>query len=176
MAEDFSNNKNNWPTYIGTVADYLVYNNKYVFSTNDSASAYNVFMPLTLDMQKDFSISLTSTHTNGVQNAGYGIFFGASDVSNYYSFDISANGYYRVSKSTSAAYSDIIKWTTTPLVKTGDYVDNTLQVSKVGTNWIFGINGQTVATVPAMAFMGNKLGFNEANIEQVQFDDVKVVQ
>jgi hypothetical protein len=176
MAEDFSNNKNNWPTYIGDKVTYLVYNGKYIFSTNDTNLSYSVYMPVTLDMQKDFSISVVSTHTGGTQNAGYGIEFGAIDGNNYYSFDISANGYYRINKNTATGYTDIVKWTTTTIVKTGDYVDNTIQLSKSGGNWVVGVNGQTVATVPALPFLGNKIGFNQSNIQRIEYDDIKVVQ
>jgi len=126
LNEDFSSNKNNWLTYIGKVATYLVYNGKYVFATNDSVSTYNVMMPDSIDVNKDFSITVTATHTDGTDNYGYGIFFGASDINNYYSFYITNNGYYRVAKSsTTSGYSELVKWTTYPaILKTGNQLDH----------------------------------------------------
>ena len=51
-------------------------------------------------------------HTSGALNAGYGIYFGGSDLKNYYTLDISGNGYYRLDLTTAAAgYSTIVRWT-----------------------------------------------------------------
>ncbi len=175
LSEDFSNNKNNWPIYMLKNVNHLIYNGKMVIDTDDS-STYNIAIPVTLNADKNYSISLTAVHTGGVDNNAYGLIFGGSDASNYYSFYIASSGYFRVGKSTTTANTDLIKWTTTPLVKVGNYVDNVLEVTKEGPNWKFTINGQSVATIPALPFLGNNIGVSRVSCQRIEFDDLKVVE
>lgn len=175
LDEDFGTNRNNWMSSTGGRTNYLVYNGKYIIGINDS-STYNITGPATLDDGVNFTITLTTTHTDGTNNYGYGIFFGSSDVNNYYGFNITGNGYYRLGKSAAGAYTDIVPWTKTTAVRTGDYVENVLQLSRQGANWTLTINGQTVSTVPATAFLGNKLGFTQSMNQRVEYDNFKVIQ
>jgi hypothetical protein len=175
FADNFNDNHNKWVSYISKNISYLVYNGKYVMDTNDSL-IYNVGVPVNIDTAKNYSITITATHTSGVDDAGYGIYFGASDVNNYYIFYISDNGYYRLSKNTSAAYTELIKWTTSSAMKTGNYVDNIIQIAKEGGNWKLMINGQLVNTVSTTPLMGNLVGFSKADPQRIEFDDLKVTQ
>jgi hypothetical protein len=170
LDEDFNTNRNNWSSYLGARSNYLIYNGKYIIGINDSLT-YNIGMPVTLDDGINFTITVTTTHTDGMDNYGYGIYFGSSDLNNYYSFNITSGGYFRMGK-----FSDIVAWTKTPAVRIGNYVDNVLQITRQGTNWIFEINGQTVSTQPATAFMGNKLGFTQSMNQRIEYDNLKVVQ
>ncbi len=174
--EDFNTNKNGWVTYTSDKPNFVIYNGKLIFAVTDSFT-YNIFMPVTLEDGVNFSLTVNSTHTDGTTNYGYGIFFGASDINNYYAFTITSGGYYRLAKTTAGGgYSEIIKWTTSPAIKNGHYTDNILQLSRQGANWILAVNGQTLATVPAVPFIGNKIGFTLSSMQRVEFDNLKIVQ
>lgn len=173
LDEDFNTNKNGWLTYTGKPG-FLIYNGKLIFAVDDSLT-YNINMPVTVEDGVNFSVTATSTHTDGTNEYGYGIFFGASDLSNYYTFCITSGGYYRLAKSATSGYSEMIKWTLSPAIKTGNYVDNILQLSRQGFNWVLAVNGQTLATVPATAFFGNKIGFTQSVRQRVEYDNVRVV-
>ena len=175
LDEDFNTNKNNWLSNLGAKTNYVIYNGKYIIGINDS-STYNITSPAALDDGINFTISLTTTHTDGTNNHAYGIFFGSSDVNNYYCFNITSGGYFRFAKSAAGAFTEIVPWTKTTAVRTGDYVENVLQITRQGANWTLSINGQTVSTVPATAFLGNKLGLNQSMNQRVEYDNFKVVQ
>ncbi|HYM93052.1 MAG TPA: hypothetical protein VET23_02860, partial [Chitinophagaceae bacterium] len=134
LDEDFNTNKNNWPSYLGPRLNYLIYNGKYIIGINDSLT-YNIAMPVTVDDGINFTITVTTTHTDGVNTYGYGIYFGSSDLNNYYFFSITSGGYFRLGKSVPSGFTDIVAWTKTAAVHTGDYVDNIRQVSRQGANW-----------------------------------------
>jgi len=174
LDDDFSTNRNSWVTYSGK-QNFLIYNGKLIFANTDS-SLYLIPMPIALDDSKNFSVSFSTTHTDGVDNHAYGLYFGSSDLNNYYVFYIAANGFYKLAKIVNNQRNDIVDWTQTTAIKTGNYVENVLQLSKQGANWIVGINNQTLRTVPAPAFIGNKLGFTLDNVQRVEFDNVKVTQ
>jgi hypothetical protein len=174
LDEDFNTNKNGWPIYTDK-PNFLIYNGKLIFAVNDSLT-YNVVMPTLLEDKKDFSITATCTHTDGSTNHGFGVYFGASDLNNYYSFNISGNGYYRFSKSTTTEYVELIKWTASTAIKIGNYTDNVLQLSRQGTNWTIAVNGQVLATLPATVFFGNKVGFTQSTMQRVEYDNVKIIQ
>jgi hypothetical protein len=175
LADDFSDNKNNWPVYRVKNTNYLVYNGKLVIDTQDT-TLYNVGIPVGLNPDGNYSITVTATHTGGVENYGFGLFFGASDVNNYFNFFITSNGFFRIGKNTSAGFTELVKWTTLAAIKTGNYVDNQLTLSKEGASWKFQINGQTAATIPALPFLGKIIGVSKANDQRIEFDDLKIVE
>ena len=174
LNEDFKKTNKDWLNYNGKVS-FLFYNGKLIFGNADTLT-YNINMPVTIDDGKDFSITATATHTDGKDNYGYGILFGSSDISNYYSFCITSGGYFRLAKSTTTDYSEIIKWTQSAALKKGNYVDNVLKISRKDGNWIIEANGLTLGKAAALPFFGNKVGFSLSNTQRVEFDDVKVVQ
>lgn len=174
LNEDFKKTNKDWLYYNGKVT-FLFYNGKLIFGNADTLT-YNINMPATIEDGKDFSISATATHTDGKDNYGYGILFGSSDVSNYYSFCITSGGYFRLAKSTTTEYTEIIQWTQSAALKKGNYVDNELKVSRKDGYWILEANGLTLGRTPAAPFFGNKIGLSLSNTQRVEFDDVKVVQ
>jgi hypothetical protein len=79
LYDDFSINKNNWPVYSVKRVNYLIYNGKLVIDVQDSLT-YNVTIGVNLKTENNYSIVLTATHSNGVDDRGYGLFFGGSDI------------------------------------------------------------------------------------------------
>ncbi len=175
FSDDFSSNKNNWSIRNAADVNYMVYNGKYVLDVMDSFT-YNIYIPVKIDTSRSYSISATMVHTTGVVNAAFGIYFGGSDLNNYYSFSISANGYYRLDKNTSAGYSTLVPWTVSALVKQGNYVENEIKIIRDGDYWKLMINGQLVNTIPKESLMGNFLGFTKNNAQRIEFDNLKVIQ
>ncbi len=176
FSDDFSSNANKWPTYTANNINYLVYNGKYVVDIDDSLT-YCMTIPVKIDTTKNYTISATMVHTSGALNAGYGIYFGGSDLKNYYTLDISGNGYYRLDLTTAAAgYSTIVPWTSSAAIKQGNYVENEVKLVKDGASWKIMINGQLVNTVPCRSFMGNLIGFVKNLPLRIEFDNLKVEQ
>ena len=160
---------------MGKVVNYLVYNGKLIVGSEDSIT-YNVCIPVVINTKGNYSISVTATHTNGVDDMAYGLFFGGTDVNNYFSFVISNNGSFRVSKNTLNQYTELVKWTYSPVINKGNYTDNILQVTKEGTNWNFFINGKLVTNLPAQSFLGNQTGVTKRSNQRIEFDDYKIVE
>jgi len=175
FSDSFNDNHNKWGIYNNKKASYIIYNGKYIMDIADSL-IYDSGIPVTIDTSKNFSISAIAMHSDGSDTYGFGLYFGASDISNYYVFVITANGYFRLCKSTPAAYKCLIDWTASPAIKTGSYIENKLQIMKNGSDWKLMINDQLVSTIPSMPFMGNQIGFNTTATQRVEFDDLTVTQ
>lgn len=175
FSENFNDNQNKWGIYNNKKASYIIYNGKYIMDIGDSL-IYDSGVPVNIDTSKNFSITAIAMHTTGTDTYGFGLYFGAKDISNYYVFAITANGYYRLCKSTPSAYTCVLNWTASAAIKTGSYVENKLQIVKDGNNWKLMINDQVVTTVPSMSFMGNQIGFNTTATQRVEFDDLTVTQ
>jgi hypothetical protein len=173
--DNFNDNYNKWTTYTNGGISYVIYNGKYVIDVNDS-NTYNIFVPVAFDTGKDFSISASTVHTSGDNNHGYGLYFGGSDVNNYYYLYLTSGGYYKLGKSIAGGGSDIIPWTTSTVVKTGNYVENKIKISRQGGSWKIFINDQLINTIAAMPLMGNKVGFTLSVSQRVEFDDLTVTQ
>jgi len=175
FSDNFNDNQNKWGIYNNKKASYIIYNGKYIMDIGDSL-IYDSGIPVNIDTAKNYSISAIAMHTTGSDTYGFGLYFGASDIGNYYVFAITANGYYRLCKSTPAAYTCVLNWTASTAIKTGSYVENKLQIIKSGATWKLMINDQLVTTVPSMPFMGNQIGFNTTATQRVEFDDLTVTQ
>ncbi len=61
-------------------------------------------------IKADFSVAVTTKWEGGAQNNSYGIIFRLRDSSNYYTFEISANGYFRLNQKINNHWNDTIHW------------------------------------------------------------------
>lgn len=175
LQESFNDNHNNWGLYPNSRPAYAIYNGKYIMDVADSGT-YNSAIAVGLDTAKNYSISLVAVHTSGADTYSYGMVFGEADYNNFYCFTISGNGYFSLGKFTAGNYSDIVKWTTSPALKTGSYVENKLRIAKDGRSWKMFLNDQLVSTVDAQPFMGNKIGCEVSRPQRIEFDDIVVAQ
>lgn len=173
--ENFNDNHNNWGLYPNSKPSYAIYNGKYVMDVQDSTT-YISMVPVNIDTTKNYSISIVAAHTSGVDAYGYGLAFGGLDVSNSYVFNISENGYFMLGKYGAGGYADIVKWTASPAVKTGNYVENKLRITKDGKSWKMFVNDQLVFTTDAMPLMGSKVGCDVSRPQRIEFDDIVVTQ
>ncbi len=175
LQENFNDNHNNWGLYPNSKPSYVIYNSKYIMDVQDS-NTYTSVIPVNIDTTKNYSISIVAVHTSGADSYSYGLVFGGADVSNNYVFNISGNGYFSLGKYVAGGYSDIVKWTASPAVKTGNYVENKLRITKDGKSWKMFVNDQLVSTTDAMPPMGNKLGCDVSRPQRIEFDDIVVTQ
>lgn len=53
-----------------------------------------------LELDKDFVIKTSIAHISGVDYEGFGLLWGLQDLNNYFSFNVTAGGHYRVNQET----------------------------------------------------------------------------
>jgi hypothetical protein len=173
FSEDFSNNSRNWSVIKDSNALWKIENGKY-YRENFKKLSYATFKPVDINIENNFSISLTTTHLSGVSNYGYGLVFGARDKKNRFEFVINASGQFVVYKTTEGVYSDLVKWTASSAIKKNNNEDNALMIKKQGNDWKFYINDQFVGAVPAEPFFGYGFGLSSVGMQAVVFDNLVI--
>lgn len=179
--EDFQSFQNNWYSnydfkdsnyiYISTLDDPE--NHFYLFRNRKYNSGYIVPIPYTSIPSSGYSIEITAKHHDGVENSGYGIKFGGSGWQSVYNFNISANGFYRISKKQNGTYSDVVDWTTTSALNTGFTSSNRIEVRVYSNYSEFYINGSYIRRLDITPF-GTTAGLEVYNNQTVDFDDLYI--
>ena len=178
--EDYQTRDNNWYSnydfkdsnyiYIATLDNPS--NHYYLFRNRKDKGGYIVPIPYYSFPSSNYSIEINAKHFDGVENAAYGIKFGASGWKNVYNFSISANGYYSISKRENDIYSDIVPWTTSSAVYTGS-TTNKLEVRVYSNYTEFYINGQYIRRLDIRPF-GSSAGLEVYNNQTIYFDDLSI--
>ena len=156
--EDFHGNQNEWPIVDDEYARTSIINGTYVFEYKMDESGYYVYYPAYIDTDKNFEIETTLYQISGHDDRGYGLRWGMEDDDNYYTFDITDNGYYRVSKTEDGEWYDIVDWTESEHINTYGG-KNTLLLQKAGNLYNFYINGSYMNSIDFQPFFGNEVGY-----------------
>ncbi|MBK9747866.1 MAG: DUF1080 domain-containing protein [Chloroflexi bacterium] len=90
----------------------------------------------------DFDLTLDGRAVAGSENNGYGVIFRLQDRRNYYLFEVSSDGYYRVARVVNEDVRELSTWIESPLVNTGIGAMNRLRVVARGDQFEFYINGE----------------------------------
>jgi S1-C subfamily serine protease len=112
-----------------------------------------------LSLSEDFSIETIIDFKSGEKNNGQGLLWGFKDWNNYYSFYISANGYYRIGSTIEGIDLEFVKWTQTNTIKQ-DFQRNLIKVLRLKDKMYFSINGNLVHSEDFYTFRGNNIGFH----------------
>lgn len=145
---------------------YMIRNRKY-------RSGYFVTIPYYSLPNAYYTIRIDAKHHDGVDDSGYGIKFAASDWDNCYNFDITNNGYYRVSKNERGNYKTLVDWTQHSALYQGSYT-NTMEIKVYYTYVDIYINDKYITRVNDFSRFGNKAGLEVYNNQTVDFDNLLI--
>lgn len=90
----------------------------------------------------DFDMTVQARAVEGPENNGFGIVFRQQDADNLYSFLISSDGYYQVSRIVNGDSRELSTWIPTSHVNQGIGAVNTLRVIGRGDEFQFFVNDQ----------------------------------
>jgi len=173
FSEDFDDNYNEWPIEDDEYTRTSIANGTFIFEHKMDEGGYHVYYPVYIDTDKNFEIEITLSQISGHDDRGYGLIWGMEDSNNYYTFNITDNGYYRVSKIEYGEWYDIIDWTESEYINTYRG-KNTLLLKKVGNLYNFYINGSYVNMIEFQPFFGNDLGFTVWLRQRIAIDNIYV--
>ncbi len=167
--DDFSTNKGVW----GLIDGLSIKNNQFTFRV-EQASDY-IWSTFGGDYD-NFDYQVDTLKLSGPDNNSFGQIFRFQDADNFYTYEISSDGFYLVSKKEDGSWTTLIPWSASPLInKSGE---NQMAVIAQGDQFSFLINGVQVDTVQDSAFGSGALGllassYDEAGVA-VAFDNVLV--
>lgn len=171
LSDDFASNKNNW--IVGEVKNLSVKveNGKFIVD-NHLETSYESQILAGIDSTKDFEISV-STKTLSQDKLSYnGLIFG-SNRDQFYCFIINAANQYGLYEMNNNKFNEIIHFTQSPGLNTGENIINKLKVRKTGKEWQLFINDLLVQKTFSRKLFGPFAGLYAEKIK-VEYDDFKV--
>lgn len=132
------------------------------------SSIPSVFVDLNFD--GNWAIECETEWFSGVENNAYGIILGREN-GNYYSFQISANGYYCFNKVIEWNSNSLIPWKHSIWIKNKS--KNRIQIKKIENILCFFVNDYFLGTWNADYFYGKHFGFKVNGIQKISFENFK---
>jgi hypothetical protein len=125
----------------------------------------------------DFILEVETTQVSGPDDNDYGLILRHQDDENFYSFEISGDGYYTFDKLVAGELFDIIPWQESETIRRGND-RNTLRVEAIGPNFSFYINDELVDAAIDSEFSQGDIGlvagaYGQAGV-YITFDNLKV--
>jgi TolB-like protein len=152
------------------VSDVLFYKNgKYHIYKKDNE--WYVWENITVD---DFVIEVETQWIEGSDNSGYGLIFRLQDENNYYIFDITKTGFFKLDKRVDGSYIALTDWEKSNAIN--DKGVNYLKVIAVGKHLTVFINNIKVTELNDSAFPKGKFGLFAGSGVHAAFDNLMVYQ
>lgn len=125
----------------------------------------------------DFVLEVETNQVDGPDNNDYGLILRYQDDDNFYSFEISGDGYYTFNKAVERQFFSIIPWRESEAINLGSN-SNLLRVEAVGPNFTLYINDELVDAAIDSDFSQGDIGLLVGTYEEpgahIAFDNLKV--
>lgn len=174
LDENFKNNTKGWYISDNEAGSAAIKNEAYYLECKPDDRSYLVSLPkISYTANSDFSVSFTVKWIKGIDNNGYGIFWGSNKNKKYSGFFITANGNYHVIQKGIEPES-VKPWTKSGAInKNGE---NRIRVECKNKNYDFYINDKLVFNTTLTLPEGGDFYFKVNDPQQVVFDDVHLEQ
>ena len=173
FSDDFDDNSNNWLEDENKVRKLKIRNGKYIFEHKEDEGGYFTWKSVPINQDKDFIIETTLQHISGTDDRGYGLVWGMKDIDNYFAFNISNNGFYRIAKSYNDEWQALVDWTESTYLNNYGGI-NKLTVKKSDASLKFYINDNYVNTINFEHFFGNNIGYVIWRNMRIEIDKLSV--
>jgi serine/threonine protein kinase len=173
--ERFANNDNGWPEVKTSETEMGIVDEAYRIKGISDAIHHRILKDFSLDMNKDFSVSLYTRWISGITDNGFGLYYCSDQVTaSYYCFLISENGNYTIQhKKTSGDWEVVKEWTASNNInRSGRW--NLLKIDKQDNTLFFYINNVYVEQLPFTGEFGTAFGPVASAAQTVDFDDLVI--
>lgn len=171
--DQFNDNSKGWSDKMQEGADMYMRAGKYYFHHKREASAWMTNQSIAVDESRDFYIETSIAKVSGEQDYGHGLIWGFKDWKNYFSFNVSSTGYFKVSKEENDEWTNIKGWTVSNAVNKGNSI-NILKIRKAGNMLKFYINSNFVFETYYEEMFGSRIGFEIHRRQELAIDYFKV--
>lgn len=170
--EDFSKPDSEWEVFrsgerMGKIHDGVL---DWISMNNSAQSIFHTLEKM--DWNRDWQVEARMKHLIGKANSSNDLLFDIQEDNEKYHFGFTAQGKYVLSKYVSGAYQSIIPFTSSSTVNKDLF--NTFTVRKVGSQYLFYINEELIATKNGLTVSNNKIGFMVPSNSTLQVDYLDV--
>ncbi|MEM7346942.1 MAG: family 16 glycoside hydrolase [Chloroflexota bacterium] len=125
----------------------------------------------------DYILEIDTEQLGGSDDNDYGVILRFQDDANFYSFEISGDGFYTFTKYVDNDIFDIIPWQESSVIRQGDS-KNSLRVEVVGSEFTFYINDELVDSAIDSEFETGQIGLVAGTYTEsgtrIAFDNLRV--
>ncbi|MDR0537273.1 MAG: trypsin-like peptidase domain-containing protein [Tannerellaceae bacterium] len=167
-------NPNQWKLLNDTSSSSKILSGKGLLMENKNADiSFQSTILVPINSSENFSIETTVNFIKGNDSTGYGLVWGFKDWNNYYTFLITADGYYKIGYMYNGNSGDLKEWTKTPHINknTGG---NLIKINSVDYVMSYYINGENVFTGNVYDLKGNYTGFFVHGEIEILFENLIV--
>jgi uncharacterized repeat protein (TIGR02543 family) len=179
FSDDFSNpNSGDWDVYTdanGKVfyEDGWLHILNYTTASEDTESMLDGYF-------SDFALEADTKLVDGTDNNWHGVICRLQDLGNYYVCNISADGYYLISRFVDYDQVALTGPTPSSYINTGWDVVNTVRIECVGNSLSLSVNGHLLDTVYDSNFSSGKIGLLatswEGDHSEIAFDNLVITE
>jgi hypothetical protein len=178
--EDFEDPQSGWEIYSDEFVEKGYEDGAYkIYVIEKNLTAWATIPPTGPGVRNfgDFIMEVEATPMGGPDENDYGVIFRYQDEDNYYSYEISADGQFAISKIVDGKRTALVDWSKTDYINQGKNT-NILEVACNGTDMDFYVNGNYLAGVSDKAFRKGAIGliagtFTHKGV-RVEFDNLVV--
>lgn len=167
--ESFDDNENGWPESSSSSIYSSVEDGMYYLKSSDGTS-YIRTIDYNIDQSNSYIIEASIYFIQGTEDYGHGLVWGFKNSDNYFSFEISCDGYYTIQSVFDGLKLEIVEWTKSSHIKKLK-AWNRLQINKYGDEIYFSINGNIVHDDDYRKFRGSDVGIISRGIKSFYVDD-----
>ncbi|MCF7911455.1 MAG: hypothetical protein K9M99_02925 [Candidatus Cloacimonetes bacterium] len=173
LREDFNNNNYNWDLFNDESGKAEIRDGKFYYEGKDASGNLHIFnSDLTTQNLDQYVIETSIQHVSGVNEYAIGLIFGVKDGNNYYTFDITNNGYFRITKYEDGDHKKVLEWSSSDALNIDK--PNKLTIIKFSTVYYFAVNDELVTMLGEQTLQGFKLGFNVFNAQAFEADYIEL--
>jgi hypothetical protein len=178
--DDFENPQSGWETYNDEYVEKGYEDGAYkIYVIEKSLTTWST-IPITGTGGRnfgDFILEVEATPVGGPDENDYGVLFRYQDEDNYYTYEISADGQFAVTKVVDGQRKALADWSRTRYINQGKNA-NILEVVCNGTAMDFYVNGEYLAGVSDNTFSKGAIGLMAGTFTRkgvrVEFDNLRV--
>lgn len=171
--EEFSNNNNNWVQGNSNDRELKVFNGRYYFEHKKTKEEWTVSYPVkAINADENFEYETSIQKLSGVDNYGFGFFtFGGNTR---LEFNLASQGYYRIDKYVNNKNNELVNWTKSNKIKTGNYGSNKLKIIKKGSNVSFYVNNTLLTSKTISNLKVSKIGIIIYKNQKISIDYIRL--
>jgi serine/threonine-protein kinase len=168
--DDFSDDADSiWETGKDANSEFKFENGKYLIQGFTDSLTYHATVKFNLDIQKNFSISVSASQWGNQPDEAYGLnYCGDTDSDSYFVYYITASGYYSIGSMINGDWQPIVNWTRTTDIHPNSEM-NTLSIQKRNNSICFLINDKVEKVLPFTGGYGSCFGLRVDGSQTVAF-------
>jgi hypothetical protein len=178
LVDDFSETKSGWDQFSGAIGSTLYADKTYRIAINE---ANTDLFATPGKLFRDAAVEVTAARVDGPTNNSFGVICRYKDPENFYSGQISSDGYAGIFRRRAGGYKLLGHATMIPVPAIlGGTAPNRIRLVCAGTTLTLFVNNQQVDTIQDKSFDTGDVGLIAGAFDQpgvvVSFDDLVVTQ